>query len=164
MKNHKNYLLLLLFNVFLLNLGASEVTKEEFMALAQRVEQLEAALRVSRDAQVSSIATEAFAAMPMSAADRESLVESVVKTIQTREEDANYPWMDAAKWAKLHEGMTPEDVLLELGRPTLNEPSLHRRIDKVYTYKGKRVATAQKVEGIIRFYKGKVVEIEVPSL
>ena len=41
---------------------------------------------------------------------------------------------------------------------------MHKRVDFVYTYKGRRVATAKKVTGIVRFYKDKVIEIEVPEL
>ena len=41
---------------------------------------------------------------------------------------------------------------------------MHKRVDFVYTYQERRVATAKKVEGIIRFYKGKVVEVEAPVL
>jgi hypothetical protein len=60
--------------------------------------------------------------------------------------------------------MTPEEVVTLLEQPTLNEPSLHKRVDFVYTYQGRRVATAKKVTGIIRFYKGKVIEVEAPDL
>jgi hypothetical protein len=51
-----------------------------------------------------------------------------------------------------------------LDQPTLNEPSMHKRVDLVYTYQGRRVATAKKVAGIVRFYKGKVIEIEAPDV
>lgn len=134
------------------------------MALAQRVEQLEASLRVVRNKQVEEIATEAFAAMPANTQDRQLLIDSVVTTIQSREEAASYPWMDVDKWSAIKKGMTPEEVVVVLDKPTLNEPSMHKRVDTVYTYQGRRVATAKKVTGIIRFYKGKVIEIEKPQL
>jgi len=100
----------------------------------------------------------------MTTKDKSSLIESVVQTIQAREESANFPWMDAEKWPKLQRGMTPEEVVAVLDQPTLNEPSMHKRVDFVYTYQGRRVATAKKVTGIVRFYKGKVIEIEAPDL
>ena len=166
MKYYKNYLLLIILNASFFGLSgtAADVTRAEFMALAERVEQLESALEVARNDQVQSIATEVSAAIPMSVSDRNSLIENVVVALQAREEEAYHPWMDAAKWARIENGMTPENVLLVLGRPRLNEPSMHRRIDKVYTYEGKRVASAKKVTGVIRFYKNKVVEVEAPNL
>ena len=145
-------------------LVAEAVTQGEFLALQQRVEQLEASLRTVKNSQVEAIATEAFASMPMSQKDKSSLNENVVQTIQAREESANYPWMDASKWANLSKGMSPEEVVAVLDQPTLNEPSMHKRVDLVYTYQGRRVATAKKVAGIVRFYKGKVIEIEVPDV
>lgn len=145
-------------------LAAEEISREEFVALAQRVEQLEASLRIVKNTQVEAIATEAFASMPMNQADKNSLIENVVTTIQAREESANFPWMDAEKWAKIQKGMSPEEVVTVLDKPTLNEPSMHKRVDFVYTYQGRRVATAKKVTGIVRFYKDKAIEIEVPEL
>lgn len=143
---------------------AAEVTKEEFLALQKRVEELESAVRVVKNTQVEAIATETFAAMPMTQDDRNSLIENVVEKIQAREESANFPWMEASKWVNVRKGMTPEEVVTLLEQPTLNEPSLHKRVDFVYTYQGRRVATAKKVTGIIRFYKGKVIEVEAPDL
>jgi len=143
---------------------AAEVTKEEFLALQKRVEELESAVRVVKNTQVEAIATETFAAMPMTQDDRNSLIENVVEKIQAQEESANFPWMEASKWVNVRKGMTPEEVVTLLEQPTLNEPSLHKRVDFVYTYQGRRVATAKKVTGIIRFYKGTVIEVEVPDL
>lgn len=145
-------------------LCADEVSREEFIALAERVEELEAALRVVKNTQVEEIATEAFASMPMSQEDKNSLIENVVSTIQTREENTSFPWMDSQKWAKIQKGMSPEEVVAVLDKPTLSEPSMHKRVDFVYTYVGRRVATSKKVFGIIRFYKGEIVEIEAPEL
>ena len=143
---------------------ATEVTKEEFLALQKRVEELESAVRVVKNTKVEAIATETFAAMPMTQDDRNSLIENVVEKIQAREESANFPWMEASKWVNVRKGMTPEEVVTLLEQPTLNVPSLHKRVDFVYTYQGRRVATAKKVTGIIRFYKGKVIEVEAPDL
>lgn len=143
---------------------AAEVTKEEFLALQKRVEELESAVRVVKNTQVEAIATETFAAMPMTQDDRNSLIENVVEKIQAQEESASFPWMEASKWVNVRKGMTPEEVVTLLEQPTLNEPSLHKRVDFVYTYQGRRVATAKKVTGIIRFYKGKVIEVEAPDL
>jgi hypothetical protein len=158
---------LFLFSTLLISLlqpVAAEVSQAEFQALLQRVEQLEGLLRVTRNAQVEKIAQEAAAQMPMAAKDRQSFIEDVVGTIQKKEEAANYPWMDAVKWDRVRKGMSPGAVVKVLGLPTLDEPSLHKRKDRVYTWQGRRVATAKKVEGIVRFYKGKVIEIEPPVL
>jgi hypothetical protein len=145
-------------------LQAEQVSKAEFDALAKRVEQLEASLRIVKNTQVEEIAAEAIASMPMGQAEKSSLIENVVNTIQAREESANYPWMDAAKWTMIRKGMSPEEVIAILDEPTLDEPSMHKRVDFVYTYQGRRVATAKKVTGIVRFYKDKLIEIEVPEL
>ena len=163
----KNYPIIVLSDVFataLASTSAEPVSREEFTALLQRVTAVETALGVVQAEQVESIAEEALATVQMSSSEKASLIDSVVKTIQPREEDAVFPWMEAEKWAQLSKGMTPDEVVGVLGRPTLNEPSLHKRVDTVYTYEGRCVATNEKVVGIIRFYKGVVIEIDLPSL
>ena len=169
MKKYTSYLSVLTIHCCVLlsapsALAAQEISREEFVALTERVEELETALRVVKNTQVEAIATEAFASMPMNQADKNALIDNVVSTIQAREEIANYPWMDTEKWSKIKKGMSPEEVVAVLDKPTLNEPSMHKRVDIVYTYEGRRVATAKKVTGIVRFYKGKAIEIEVPEL
>jgi outer membrane protein assembly factor BamE (lipoprotein component of BamABCDE complex) len=169
MKKHTTYFSLFAlvcasFFVSSISLDAQQISREDFDALAKRVEQVEASVRMVKNTQIEGLAAEAVSAMPMDMADKESLIVSVVNTIQAKEESANFPWMDAAKWASLKKGMSPEDVVALLGKPTLNEPSMHKRVDFVYTYQGRRVATAKKVEGIIRFYKGKAIEVEAPVL
>ena len=74
--------------------------------------------------------------MPSSSSSQASpsLIENVVAAVKQREQEVNFPWMDSAKWAPLRMGMSPDEVIAQLGEPTLDEPSLNRRIDFVYTY------------------------------
>ncbi|MEC8209656.1 MAG: hypothetical protein VX372_01805 [Verrucomicrobiota bacterium] len=140
------------------------VTRAEYQALASRVAQLEARLAGVQTQQLDSITQEVLASMPASASSEASLIENVVAAVKQREQEVNFPWMDTAKWAPLRKGMSPEDVIAQLGEPTLDEPSLHRRIDFVYTYQGRRPATNKKIEGKVRFYKGEAIDIERPLL
>ena len=140
------------------------VTRAEYQALAAKVAQLEARLAGVQTQQLDSITQEVLASMPDSSSSEASLIENVVAAVKQREQEVNFPWMDSAKWAPLRKGMSPEDVIAQLGEPTLDEPSLNRRIDFVYTYQGRRPATNQRVEGKVRFYKGEAIDIERPAL
>jgi outer membrane protein assembly factor BamE (lipoprotein component of BamABCDE complex) len=140
------------------------VTRAEYQALAAKVAQLEARLAGVQTQQLDSITQEVLASMPDSSSSEASLIENVVAAVKQREQEVNFPWMDSAKWAPLRKGMSPEDVIAQLGEPTLDEPSLNRRIDFVYTYQGRRPATNNKIEGKVRFYKGVVIDIERPVL
>ena len=143
------------------------VTRAEYEALSAKVAQLEARLAGVQTQQLDSITQEVLASMPASSSSSQAspnLIENVVAAVKQREQEVNFPWMDSAKWAPLRMGMSPEDVIAQLGEPTLDEPSLNRRIDFVYTYQGRRPATNQRVEGKVRFYKGVVIDIERPVL
>jgi outer membrane protein assembly factor BamE (lipoprotein component of BamABCDE complex) len=143
---------------------AKMVSRTEYEALVAKVAQLEARLNSLQLQQVDTVSQEVLAAMPESASGSPSLIESVVTAVKQREQQVNFPWMDLSKWAPLREGQTPEQVVAILGEPTLDEPSLNRRIDFVYTYEGRRPATNKKVIGKIRFYKGEAIEIERPVI
>jgi len=140
------------------------VTRAEYEALAERVALLEARMSSVPDQQMDALTQEVLAAIPEQAGTEARLIESVVAAVKQREQEVNFPWMDMAKWAPIRKGLTPAEVVEFLGDPTLDEPSLHRRIDFVYTYQGRRPATNQRVEGKIRFYKGVVVEVELPVI
>jgi cell division protein FtsB len=140
------------------------VTRAEYEALAERVAQLEAHLNGLQTQPLDTLTQEVLAAMPEQAKGEASLIETVVAAVKQREQEVKFPWMDMAKWAPIRKGLTPAEVVEFLGDPTLDEPSLHRRIDFVYTYQGRRPATNQRVEGKIRFYKGVVVEVELPVI
>jgi outer membrane protein assembly factor BamE (lipoprotein component of BamABCDE complex) len=142
------------------------VTRTEYEALAAKVAQLEARLAGVQTQQLDSITQEVLASMPVSTTSQASpsLIENVVAAVKQREQEVNFPWMDSAKWAPLRMGMSPEEVIAQLGEPTLDEPSLNRRIDFVYTYQGRRPTTNQRVEGKVRFYKGEAIDIERPVL
>ena len=160
---------LAVFGPFLCALQAESqeaVTRAEYEALAAKVAQLEARLAGVQTQQLDSITQEVIASMPASTSSQASpsLIENVVAAVKQREQEVNFPWMDSTKWAPLRMGMSPEDVIAQLGEPTLDEPSLNRRIDFVYTYQGRRPATNQRIEGKVRFYKGEAIDIERPVL
>ena len=172
MKITKQHFLILLAAGFVLAFAtldaqaqdAETVSRTEYEALAAKVAQLEARLNGMQLQQVDTVTQEVLATMPESKSATPSLIENVVAAVKQREEQVNFPWMNLSKWASLREGQTPEQVVAILGEPTLNEPSLNRRIDFVYTYEGRRPATNKKVVGKIRFYKGEAIEIVRPVI
>lgn len=154
-----------LFLYFVNSASAGEyVTRKEYDGLAAKVAMLESVVLELRGHKVDAITQEVVASMSVSQKANANVVEQVVEAVKMREQKVNFPWMDLLKWAPIKKGLGPDEVIGYLGRPTLNEPSMHKRIDYVYTYVGKRPSTGKKVEGIIRFYKGQVVEVEKPVI
>ena len=81
-----------------------------------------------------------------------------------KEEESNiYPWMDESKWTLLELGMSPDEVKSILGKPIREFPSLNKRIDVAFIYKGRRIPSNKLVEGVVRFYKDELIEFEVPN-
>lgn len=95
--------------------------------------------------------------------DENTLFERFSQKMYQKEEDKLFPWLNLNKWESVQLGMDEKEVLEILGKPTLDELSLNKRIDNVFTYKGRVLSTNKKVEGKVRFYKGKVIDILVPQ-
>ncbi|MGB0372362.1 MAG: outer membrane protein assembly factor BamE domain-containing protein [Opitutales bacterium] len=146
---------------------AQDVSRAEFEALLKRVQMLEQQLKEAQAApDIDAIASEVAArtAAPKATEQKTGIIDSVINVMQSRQEAAHHPWMDAEKWDQIKKGMTSEAVVQILGKPYTDEPSLRKRIDNVYTYRGRRVATNKRVEAKVKFYKNKVVDIEEPEL
>lgn len=92
-----------------------------------------------------------------------NLIERVVDAMALREEQVHFPWMNPELWAEIQLGMDPDSVKRILGEPTLEDPSLHKRVDWVFTYRGTRPGTGDKVIAKVKFYKDEVVSVERPK-
>ena len=136
------------------------VSRAEYEALAKRVTQLEARLRN----QIDTLANSVLQAIPEKGEGQKSLINSVVDAVKQREQQVNFPWMESAKWALIRKGQSANQVTAILGKPTLNESSLRKWVDFVYSYQGRRPSDNKRIEGKIRFKKDIVVNIEVPNL
>ena len=136
------------------------VSRAEYEALAARVSVLEARLNNQLDTLTSNV----LQAMPEQGEGQKSLISSVVDAVKQREQQVNFPWMDSSKWALIREGQSVDQVTAILGKPTLNEPSLRKWVDYVYSYQGRRPSDNKRIEGKVRFKKDMVVDIDTPNL
>ncbi len=144
--------------------ASDTVSRAEYEALLVRVDKLESilsSLQIELDNELEASSTSMAAP---SNSSKGTLLDKVISVIQKREDSKTYPWMDKHLWGSLTKGMSPKDITSILGRPTLNEPSLSKRIDTVYTYKGKQSSTGQRILGVVRFYRNQLVEIEPPEI
>lgn len=136
------------------------VSRAEYEDLAARVAALEARL----DEQMDTLTSDVLQAMPEQGEGQKSLISSVVDAVKQREQQVNFPWMDNSKWALIREGQSVNQVTAILGKPTLNEPSLRKWVDYVYSYQGRRPSDNKRIEGKVRFKKDMVVDVETPNL
>lgn len=164
--NHTKLFLLTSFFVLSSNITILQaqidqsVSRAEYEALAKRVASLEARLNNQKDILVSEV----LQIMPEKSEGQKSLISSVVDAVKQREQQVNFPWMDNSKWALIREGQSVNQVTAILGKPTLNEPSLRKWVDYVYSYQGRRPSDNKRIEGKVRFKKDMVVDLETPNL
>lgn len=164
--NQTKYFLLICFFALYASLTTLQgqadpsVSRAEYEALAARVSVLEARL----NNQMDTLTSDVLQAMPEQGEGQKSLISSVVDAVKQREQQVNFPWMDSSKWALIREGQSVDQVTAILGKPTLNEPSLRKWVDYVYSYQGRRPSDNKRIEGKVRFRKDMVVDIDTPNL
>ena len=156
--------LLFLSTNFIFAENGSIVSRAEYEALAARVSAIEASLAADSSDQLDSLTSKVIAALPAKSEKKTTLIEDVVAAVKQHEQEVNFPWMDNSKWALIRNGQSVDQVVTILGKPTLNEPSLRKWVDSVYTYQGRRPATNKRIVGKVRFRKGVVVDIEPPVI
>ena len=142
----------------------SSVSRAEYEELAARVSALEASFAANSSDQLDSITSKVMAALPVNSEEKTTLIKSVVAAVKKHEQDVNFPWMDSSKWALIRDGQSVDQVVAILGKPTLDEPSLRKWVDSVYTYQGRSPATNKRIVGKVRLRKGVVVDFERPVI
>ncbi len=94
--------------------------------------------------------------------EESGILDRLTDAMHTRTVATHYPWMEASLWEKVEKGMSPEEVINILGEPSMTDPSLHKRIDTVFTYRGRHPGTGKKIIGKVKFRRNAVVVIERP--
>jgi hypothetical protein len=155
---------LLKFLLLALLYASSLFSETSYQDLEYRVKLLEEQLTELLEKQATSKdKADTYPIDQISISEEKSLFERFSKEMHQKEEDKLYPWLDLKKWDSLKLGMNQDTVREILGKPTLDEISLNKRIDNVFTYKGRVISTNKKVEGKVRFYKDESVEILPPE-
>jgi hypothetical protein len=156
---------LILSLILPLAIQAEPVTNEliltELKKLNANLERMEERLD-EIDQRVEGLGTPRAIAVTEAGPPSPTFVDRMVEAVQLRQESVRYPWMDAELWTHVKVEMSQEEVIAILGKPTLEDPSLYKRIDIVYTYRGRRPMTGELVLGKVKFYRDKVIAIEVP--
>lgn len=127
-------------------LAEIKTLREEVSALSERVQSLEKQLDSG-----------------MPSGSESGILDRLTDAMHDRRVATHYPWMEQSLWEKIQKGMTPEDVISILGEPSMTDPSLHKRIDTVMTYRGRHPGTGKKVVGKVRYYRGVVADVERPQ-
>jgi hypothetical protein len=124
--------------------------RNEVSSLRERVESLEEKL------------DGAMATNTGPAVEESGILDRLTDAMHTRQVTTHYPWMEKSIWDKIQKGMSQEDVMGILGEPSMTDPSLHKRIDTVFTYRGRHPGTGEKIIGKVKFRRNAVVVIEKP--
>lgn len=155
----------LIYSFCFLGLLATIYGESSIEALEHRIEILEKQMKDLQRFKITenqAFASPEFSRIIANLSDQD--IEKLADKVYQEEEINLYPWMDLTKWERLQKGMSTSDALAILGKPTKEFPSLHKRVDLLFIYKGRQIPSNRLVEGILKFYKDELIIIELPDL
>ena len=155
----------LIYSFYFLGLLATIYGESSIEALEYRIDILEKQMKELQRYKITenqAFASPEFSRIIANLSDQD--IEKLADKVYQEEEINLYPWMDLTKWERLQKGMSTSDALAILGKPTKEFPSLHKRVDLLFIYKGRQIPSNRLVEGILKFYKDELIVIERPDL
>ncbi len=129
-----------------------ESSRKEVQSEIQQVEE-----RMQR--QVTSKAL----VVPEEPEEKKSFISNLRKQLQSDEDRASGPWAKKDSWAGLRRNLTRFQVRQILGDPHEVKTSLDPRIDQVYSYSGDLNADGENEEGIVNFFRDRLVSFKTPN-
>ena len=145
-----------------------DIIINQMNALDKRVTNLEKKnIEVSNEIKVvSKIAEEAKSEstkfVPVNPEGKKSFFSNLRVQLNSDEVNAKGPWTKKETWSQVNKNLTEFKIRKLLGNPTTTKISINPRIERVYIYKGDLNADGKEQQGVVNFFRERVVSFESP--
>ena len=82
--------------------------------------------------------------------------------LKSEEAKSRGPWTKKETWSQVNKNLTEFKIRKLLGNPTTTKISINPRIERVYIYKGDLNADGKEQQGVVNFFRERVVSFESP--
>jgi len=167
----------LIFFFFLLsNLLYGQSTKTD-PELLQRIEALEKRMAtlekansqtqqnlslVEKKADDAKSASESRISLPQNEKEKKSFMSKLRIELKSEDAKSRGPWTKKETWNQVKKNLTEFKIRKLLGNPTTTKISINPRIERVYIYKGDLNADGKQQQGVVNFFRERVVSFESP--
>jgi len=100
--------------------------------------------------------------IPENKNERTSFFKNLRNKLKSEEDIASGPWAQKDSWNKIRKNLTRYQVRVALGNPHEVKTSLDPRIEQVYYYSGDLNADGVEEEGILNFYRDRLISFKSP--
>ncbi len=115
----------------------------------------------ARSAKEAKSAT-AKLSIPEDEQEKESFFKNLKNQIYSQEAKDSGPWAKRESWEQIRKNLTRVEVRRILGNPHRVKLNLNPRIDQVYHYEGDLNADGVEDQGVVNFYRDRVVSHQNP--
>ena len=129
--------------------------ESENKAVKKEVEQ------IAKSAEEAKTATENLS-IPKDEKEKESFFKKLKNQISSQEAKDSGPWAKEESWQKIKKNLTRVQVRRILGNPHRVKLNNNPRIDQVYVYEGDLDADGKKNQGVVNFYRDRIVSFTSP--
>ena len=145
-----------------------DIIINQMNGLDKRVTNLEKKnIEVSNEIKVvSKIAEEAKSEstkfVPVNPEGKKSFFSNLRVQLNSDEVNSKGPWTKKETWSQVNKNLTEFKIRKLLGNPTTTKISINPRIERVYIYKGDLNADGKEQQGVVNFFRERVVSFESP--
>jgi len=101
-------------------------------------------------------------AIPANEEEKASFFQSLKNQIYSQEAKDSGPWAKEASWQQIKKNLTRVQVRRLLGNPHRVKLNNNPRIDQVYLYEGDLDADGKEDQGVVNFYRDRIVSFTSP--
>ena len=117
---------------------------------------------VEKKADDAKSASESKISLPQNEIEKKSFMSKLRIELKSEEAKSRGPWTKKETWNQVKKNLTEFKIRKLLGNPTTTKISINPRIERVYIYKGDLNADGKEQQGVVNFFREKVVSFTSP--
>ena len=117
---------------------------------------------VEKKADDAKSASESKISLPQNEIEKKSFMSKLRIELKSEEAKSRGPWSKKETWNQVKKNLTEFKIRKLLGNPTTTKISINPRIERVYIYKGDLNADGKEQQGVVNFFRERVVSFKSP--
>jgi outer membrane protein assembly factor BamE (lipoprotein component of BamABCDE complex) len=117
---------------------------------------------VQEVAKSAAQARKSIQTIPQEPEEKKSFLQNLGNQLKTQQTLESGPWTQKSTWNEIRKNLSTLQVRKILGNPTKIKKSINPRVDQLFIYSGDLDADGENDQGIVSFYRYRLVDYQSP--
>jgi len=145
-----------------LDLILEKVADLELRVVKLESTSVEVKQEVQEVAKSAAEAKQSIQAIPQQPEEKKSFLQNLGNQLKTQQTLESGPWTQKSTWNEIRKNLSTLQVRKILGNPTKIKKSINPRVDQLFIYSGDLDADGENDQGIVSFYRNRLVDYQSP--